>query len=145
MSSRRQAREWAVQILFQLDHNPTDIEPALAEFWRDREGGARAKQFVESTVKGVLANRKEIDSMIRRCAENWDIKRMAATDRTVMRVAVYELMYSADVPAAVAINEAVDIAKYFNCNESGRFVNGVLDRIRKELKRPAREPGKPSA
>lgn len=144
MSTRRQAREWAVQLLFQLDINPTELDPAIAEFWRERNGGARGKAFVEKTVKGVTSNCKEIDAMIRRCAENWDIKRMAATDRNVIRVAVYELMYCDDVPAAVAINEAVDIAKYFNCSESGRFVNGVLDRIRKELKRPGHELGKAS-
>lgn len=142
MSTRRQAREWAVQILFQLDLNPTDPDPAIAEFWTERNGGARGRAFVDKTVKGVLAHIKEIDAMIRQCADNWDIKRMATTDRNVIRVAVYELMYCEDVPAAVAINEAVDIAKYFNCSESGRFVNGVLDRIRKELKRPGREPGK---
>jgi N utilization substance protein B len=141
MATRRQAREWIVQLLFQLDLNPTDIEDALAQFWVDKNGGVRGRAFVEKTVRGVREHVKSIDAMISRCSDNWNIKRMASTDRNVMRVAVYEMMYCEDTPAVVAINEAVDIAKYFNCTESGRFVNGVLDRVRKELKRPGRDSG----
>lgn len=134
MSTRRDAREWAVQMLFRLEMNPCDNEKLFEEFFEELEPSKKGRDFAESLIKGVRDNRKEIDEIIVKYAKNWDIDRMAITDRNVIRIALYEMLYRDDIPPAVTINEAVDIAKYFNKTESGRFVNGILDTIRKDLK-----------
>ena len=139
MATRRDAREFAVQMLFELDLNPSDqLDTVFASFWNEREADERARDFAQEIVTGVRAERKSIDQLIKSVSENWDIRRMGVLDRNVIRMAVYEMLHHKDVPAAVTINEAVDIAKYFSSSESGKFVNGVLDRIRKDLKLPAR-------
>ena len=135
MSTRREAREWAVQLLFQLDLNPdNELEKVFGRFWEERSGEEKAKRFAEKIVKGVWSDIKTIDALLAQCAKNWDVRRMGVLDRNVIRMAVYEMMNCHDIPPAVSINEAVDLAKYFSSNESGKFVNGVLDRVRKELK-----------
>ena len=133
MATRRDAREWAVQMLFRLEMNPCDNEKLFDEFFEERESDKKSRSFAEGLIKGVRDNRKKIDATIIKYAKNWDLDRMAITDRNVIRIALYELMYCKDVPPPVVINEAVDIAKYFNKTESGRFVNGILDSIRKDL------------
>ena len=133
MATRRDAREWAVQMLFRLEMNPCDNEKLFDEFFEERESDKKSRSFAEGLITGVRDNRKKIDATIVKYAKNWDLDRMAITDRNVIRIALYELMYCEDVPPPVVINEAVDIAKYFNKTESGRFVNGILDSIRKDL------------
>lgn len=133
MGSRRDARESAVQILFQLDFNPGELDPVLAAFWAERKVSAKTRQFVEELVRGVLANRPKLDELIEKCAQNWSLPRMAGTDRNVIRLAVYEMTCRPDIPHAVSINEAVAIAKNMGDVGSGRFVNGVLDRVRRDL------------
>ena len=139
-TTRRESREWCIQMLFQLDLNPaSNIDTALGRFWVDKKTADPAmKEFADQLVRGVRINLGEVDDTIKRYAENWHIDRMAAVDRNVMRMAIYEMLFCKDIPPVVSINEAVDIAKYFGSNESGRFVNGILDRIRKDLDRPAR-------
>jgi len=140
MATRRDAREWTVQLLFQLDLNPTDeLDEVLAGFWRDKEDDAKARGFCAELVKGVRGTIGELDATIAAAAQHWDIHRMGVIDRNVIRMAVYEMLHRSDVPPVVSINEAVDIAKFFSSSESGRFVNGILDRVRKGLDRPARE------
>lgn len=141
MATRRQAREWVVQLLFQLDMNPEPLEKAFGPFWEDKEADVTIRGFTETLVRGVRENLSRIDETIKTYAENWDINRMKAVDRNVLRMAVYEMLFCEDIPPIVAINEAVDIAKYFSTPESGRFVNGILDRVLKEVKRPARGAG----
>jgi len=139
MSKRRECREWVVQLLFQLDLNPTDeLAGVFERFWLDKSPDARARMFTESVVAGVRTNLDRIDGLIRELAEHWDLNRMGVLDRNVIRMAVYEMLYRDDIPPVVSINEAVDIAKYFSSRESGRFVNGILDRVRQGLKRPSR-------
>ena len=138
MATRRQARDWVVQILFELDLNPGDVEVVFGHFWSERKADRKSRAFAEDTVRGVQEHHKEIDACLKKHAEHWDIHRMGVIERNVMRMALYELMHRTDIPAAVSINEAVDIAKYFSNTESGRFVNGILDRARKELGRSAR-------
>lgn len=140
MATRRQAREWAVQILFQIDLNPSDVETVLSGFWGRGRVEDEARRYAERLVRGVWSHREEIDARLARYAEHWTLHRMAVVDRNVLRMALYELLYCPEVPPAVVINEAVDIAKYFSSSESGRFVNGILDRARKDLERAAR-PG----
>lgn len=135
MASRREAREWAVQLLFQLDYNPGELGPVFKEFWTEREASAKTRLFVEELVQGVLANRPAIDALIQSCAQNWDIKRMAGVDRNIIRLSAHEMMSRADVPPAVSINEAIEAAKTLGDVSSSRFVNGVLDRVRREIEK----------
>ena len=142
MATRRQAREWAVQILYRQDLNPGETADGRNAFWDDLDIDVdpAAREFAEGLVNGVQAHAAEIDETLKRYAENWELHRMAVVDRNVLRMATYELMHCPSIPPVVTINEAVDIAKYFNSSESGRFVNGILDRIRKDLDRPSRAP-----
>jgi len=133
MGSRRDARESAVQILFQLDFNPGELGPVLASFWTERKVSSKTRLFVEELVRGVLENRPRIDDVITKCAQNWELHRMAGVDRNVIRLAVYEMLCRTDIPHPVSINEAVAIAKNMGDVGSGRFVNGVLDRVRRDL------------
>ena len=133
MNTRRHARECAVQLLFQLDYSRDELNGVFASFWADKELSAAMRKFAEGLVRGVLEKQEVLDVLIQKCAENWKLSRIARVDLSVLRLAVYELKFRPDVPPAVAINEAIDLAKYFSSNESGRFVNGVLDRARKEL------------
>lgn len=139
MSSRRSAREWVVQFLFQNDFNPGNIEQALPEFWKGKSPDLKSKQFVEDLIRGVIASLKQIDALIQSYAEHWEIKRMNAVDRNIIRMALYEMLFRPDIPPIVSINEAVDIAKRYSSMESGKFVNGILDRALRDLRRPIRE------
>lgn len=145
--TRRNAREWAVQILFELDLNPRDdLEAVFSNFWQDRQHRRSYRGLTERWVRGVCEQRAVLDEIIARHAQHWSLSRMAVTDRNVLRLAIYEMAFCPDIPNVVSINEAVDLAKFFNTNESGRFVNGILDSARKELARNAGEaPNPPQA
>jgi N utilization substance protein B len=163
MGTRREARERAVQFLFQYDLNqPEDLEEALRLFWESQRGAALAEDkagarwgekvelppptveeaavqtFAEPLIRGTLQHVAELDAQIKRYAKNWDIHRMAVVDRNVLRLAIYEMTCRDDIPPVVSINEAVDIAKRFSTEESGKFVNGILDKVKGDLMRPAR-------
>jgi N utilization substance protein B len=139
VATRREAREWAVQLLFQADLNPPkDMRPVLEHFWAQVESDKGSREYAERIVRGVMSRRAELDKMINDTLEHWKMQRLAVIDRNVIRMSVYEMQNCQDVPPVVSINEAVDIAKYFGTPESGRFVNGVLDRIRSGLDRPNR-------
>lgn len=138
MSGRHEGRTLAVQFLFQRDFNADALDTALVDFWNERKAGARVRAFTEELVRGVEAHREDIDGKLQQYADNWDVKRMGAVDRNVMRVALYEMLHRPDIPPVVSINEAVDLAKELSSDESGRFVNGILDRARRDLARPAR-------
>ncbi len=139
MSTRRDIREWIVQLLFELDLNPREeLDNVFKDFWRERQVKMEARSFAEDIVRGVAGKRSEIDVLLQKYAEHWDIARMKVTDRNVMRMALYEMHYREDIPPVVTINEAVDIAKYFSDSGSGKFVNGILDRAREDLDRPSR-------
>jgi len=163
MGKRREARERAVQFLFQHDMNPPEnLEEALNRFWDShRMNAAEAKLdkatwgeeiqleppttdeaevrlFAEPLIRGVLQHRDDLDTEIKKHAEHWDLGRMAVVDRNILRLAIYEMRHRDDIPPVVSINEAVDIAKRFSTDNSGRFVNGILDKIKGELMRPAR-------
>ena len=130
---------WAVQFLFQRDFNGGDFDPALAHFLADEQrSGGKARKFCEEIVRGVETQKAELDAHLQRFADNWDLKRMGGVDRNVMRVALFEMLHREDIPPVVSINEAIELAKELSSEESGKFVNGILDRIRKDLKRPSR-------
>lgn len=132
MGSRRKAREKALQILFQLDFRDDDIEVICSEFWSGNRAGEKVREFADKLVKGTHANRERIDRIIGSTVEHWSMERIALVDRAILRCATYELLYMPDIPPKVTINEAVEIAKKYGTDESGRFVNGVLDRIREK-------------
>jgi len=128
MSRRTKAREAALQVLFQ-DDMVEQVNPGqLDEYLQERLKQDDLVELARSLVDGVRKHRKEIDAMIEEAATNWAIDRMATTDRNVIRIAAYEMIFS-DTPARVALNEAIEIAKRFGEADSGRFVNGILDRI----------------
>src|ERR1700712_4411453 len=148
MGTRREGREAAIQYLYQLDLNERKVSAAPDDFWTLRTASTNSKPagklraFTEQIVAGVTAHLEEIDARIKQYAENYELHRIAAVDRNILRIAIYEMLYCPDVPPVVSINEAIEIAKRFGSEESGRFVNGILDRVRHELPRPAREPAR---
>lgn len=133
MTSRREARRTAIDILYQADVTSTDAGAVLAS-WAD--AGRRLDTFTSEVVTGVAAHLPEIDRLLDTRAEGWAIERMAAVDRAILRVAVFELLHRPDIPPSVAISEAVQAASDLSAEAASRFVNGVLGRIAGEL-RPA--------
>lgn len=128
MGSRHQARERALQILFQYDiHGKPGLW--LDVFWKENEASAEARAFAERLVAGVLEQKPELDALITQYATNWKISRMPIVDRNILRAGVYELLWMDDVPAKVTMNEAVELAKSFGDDEASKFVNGVLDKV----------------
>lgn len=131
---RRKAREYALQMLFQIDFTETKLRRKdLEEFWSDKKESRDVKEFAEDLVKGTLDRLNEIDMLIEKVTENWLLKRMAAVDRNILRFAAYEILYRKDIPSAVTINEAIEIAKKYSTTEAAPFLNGVLDRLAKEV------------
>jgi transcription antitermination protein NusB len=134
---RRKARETALQFLYQLDVRSSDDPTSqAAEFWSRHPADPDARAFAEELVGGTKQNQGKIDGLIAQSAEHWDLERMSAVDRNILRAAVYELLWHPEVPPKVAINEAIEIAKKFGTQESSRFINGVLDRIAREFRAP---------
>ncbi len=134
---RRKAREVALQFLYQLDlHGADDPVPYESEFWGRHPVDPTSRAFAEALVRGTKQHQAKVDALIGQYAEHWDLDRMAVVDRNILRLAVYELLWVPEVPPKVAINEAIEIAKKFGTGESSRFINGLLDRVHKEL-RPA--------
>jgi N utilization substance protein B len=140
MGKRREGREVALQLLFYWDLNLQEMpqEKDLELFWGLCHVIPGTRSFATTVLKGVIANQATIDSKITRYTANYELKRISAVDRNILRMAIYEMLYAADVPPIVAINEAIDIAKKFGTEESGKFVNGVLDRVKLDLDRPLR-------
>ena len=135
MSRRSRAREVALQILYEDDLNPSRNMKASDDFLCRRLGtDERLIEFARSLVAGVRRNRGELDTVLAARAENWSLERMAVTDRNILRLAGYEILYS-DTPGQVAINEAVELAKRYGGRQSPQFVNGVLDRLLKEARK----------
>jgi N utilization substance protein B len=149
MGKRREGREAAVQFLYQLDLNGEKSPGDAATFWALRSGPGKAevttktRTFTELLVTGVMTHRDEIDERIKKYTANYELNRLAAVDRNVLRVAIFEMLHAPDVAPVVIINEAIEIAKKFGAEKSGGFVNGILDRIKQELGRPAREATSP--
>jgi N utilization substance protein B len=133
---RRRSREYALQVLFQLDLAASPLEGVLQSFWADREADEELRLFTERLVHGVIDDREAIDRRIAQTSEHWRLERMAVVDRNVLRLAVHELQ-AGETPAAVVIDEAIEVAKRFGNEGSGGFINGLLDRIRVRLEKEA--------
>ncbi|MFD2762328.1 transcription antitermination factor NusB [Lentibacillus juripiscarius] len=123
--NRHAAREKAFQILFQLDMNDKEPEQAM----KDHLESLEVDPFIKTLVEGVAANKQTMDSVITASLENWTIERIASVERTVLRIAVYEIRWQEDVPVNVSINEAVELANLYGDEKSGKFVNGVLAKV----------------
>ena len=135
MGRRRKAREVALQFLYQLDqHGETDPTEHEAEFWARHPVDEATRRFASTLVHGAMGRHAEVDKLIEQYAEHWEIDRMAVVDRNILRLAVYELLDRPSVPPKVAINEAIEISKKFGTEDSSRFINGILDRVHKELR-----------
>jgi transcription antitermination protein NusB len=127
---RRKAREHALQVLFQLDIRKEKPSAAvLRHFWAEYQPDNEVKAFAEELIKGTIKHLAEINKLIHKCAKNWSLDRMGVVDRNVLRMAVYEILYRIDIPSSVTINEAIEIAKKYGTDESGSFVNGILDSV----------------
>ena len=130
MGLRRLSREYALQILYSVDVCKLESEDAQKSFWKDRKSGKKVLEFATTLVEGTLKNLPQIDSLIVKYARNWDLHRMASIDRNILRQATFEILYLLDIPINVIINEAVELAKKYSTEESGKFVNGILDKIK---------------
>jgi len=131
---RTRAREIALQFLYQWDQRGPEVVDTLTGFVLQGDADPAVQRFARDLVKGVIDKIAEIDKKIIEVAENWDIHRMAVVDRNVLRMSTYELMFMPDIPPKVSINEAIDLAKKYSTAESGAFVNGILDKIRKQCR-----------
>ena len=138
MTRRRQARELAFRAAYQADVTGDPINRCLEEILEDLEQAAdtETKEFASSLVSALALHQPEIDSVVSRIAKNWSLSRMAATDRSVIRLAAAELLYHAEVPVRVTLDEAIEIAKKYGMETSGAFVNGILDRLAHDVRPP---------
>ena len=140
---RHQARSYALMFLYQRDIYPDPpLEETWVDFWSQQpeELDDRVTEFAETIAQGVLTHQEEIDEKIKSQLQNWSFERVAVIDRNILRIALFEMLHRNDIPPVVSINEAIELAKEFSTDESGSFVNGILDRVREELPRPARIP-----
>jgi N utilization substance protein B len=129
MGKRRQARELALKVLFQLEGTGDDAEEVLA--YHAAEGGVTpdTTNFARQLIGGVMTNREKLDTILTETSEHWKLDQMAKVDRIILRIAVYEIAIDRQVPTKAAINESIELAKTFSGDEAGRFVNGILGRV----------------
>ena len=137
--AKRRAREAALQMLYQCDVGRAGAYESINSYWATRDDETTLtgdlREFADGVVRGTLDRREEIDRLIAAHAQNWRIERMAVIDRIVLRIAVYEMLAQPDTPSKVIINEAIELARSYSGDEAVGFVNGVLDAVRKELRR----------
>ncbi|WP_419881324.1 transcription antitermination factor NusB [Peribacillus sp. B-H-3] len=126
---RRLAREKALQAVYQIEISKSEIGDAMESVL----DGGKTDEYFEALVKGTVENKEKIDGILRENLENWTIERLANIDRNLLRIAVYEMVYSDDVPVNVAMDEAIEIAKKFGDDQSGRFINAVLSKVKDKL------------
>ncbi len=133
MRRRTKARELVLKFLYQIDITKDRWQEAIIDFWQERDVEEDIKQFANLLIEGTFKQLDYIDSVIANSAENWEFKRMAIVDRNIMRMACFEMLFRPDIPPKVSINEAINLAKKYGDVESGKFVNGILDRIKRDI------------
>jgi N utilization substance protein B len=139
MGARSTGREAALQMLFALEAGGAAPTRVVAMYWRETPGAPEGREYADQVVLGVAGELVAVDEAIRKASTNWRLERMARVDRNVLRLGAWELMHQADVPRAVILDEAVELAKRFGSEDSGAFVNGVLDRVAENLGRVDRD------
>lgn len=133
MGKRRRLRELALQVLYQIEITKQSPYKALEESKRNFYPDEEEDEFAKRIVLGVAQHQQEIDRLIEGYAEHWRLDRMAIVDRNILRMAIFELLYCEDVPPKVTLNEAIDLGKRYGTEESGSFINGILDRIQNQV------------
>jgi len=137
---RKKSREFALQVLYQLTITKQDGITALTQFQENFLSDGKADDFLKRLVQGVLEHCTELDRLIEQYSENWRLERIDLVDRNILRMALFELLYCEDIPPKVTLNEAIDLGKRFGSEDSGSFINGILDRIQHEVIRKPIEP-----
>ena len=132
MSSRRKSRIIAVQLLYQIQLTDARVTDVIKLYWQNRETSEELRPFADMLVQNTTANLAAIDSVIQATSKNWKLHRMPVVDLSILRCATYEILYCEDIDAATSINEAVEIAKIYSTPDSPKFINGILDNIRKQ-------------
>ncbi len=140
MGARTAGRESALKMLFGLEATDGDVEAAIVLFWREFGGDPEARPYADEAVRGVIEKRADLDETIRVASEHWRLERMTRVDRNVLRLGTWELLHKSDVPRAVILDEAVELAKTYGSEESSAFVNGVLNQIAENLGRADTDP-----
>ena len=144
MASRHQAREFALQMLYQAEVGGMPMPEVIAGFWRHEEPVPdEVRTFATRLAQGAQAARDEVDAILREGIEHWRLERLGAVDRAVLRLAVFEFLHEPETPRIVIIDEAIEVAKRFGGDESGSFINGVLDAVRKAVERGEVTPSAP--
>jgi len=133
MPSRHQARQYALQMLYQSEVGGASMGDVVAQFWQQEDAPEDVRRFAERLALGTIDDLSEIDRLLRESIENWRLERLGTVDRSVLRLAVHEFLHEPDTPRIVIIDEAIELAKRFGGEESGQFVNGILDALRKRL------------
>jgi N utilization substance protein B len=129
MHQRRKAREVALQVLYELDVLGIDAKEGMDLFWDHFEVPEDVRSFASILIEGAWSNIKQIDDLITSCSENWTVSRMSIVDKNILRMAVFELLNFPDIPPKVTLNEAIDLGKIYGSENSGSFINGILDAI----------------
>ena len=129
MRKRTQARVYALQMLYQIDMTDDPVDVVLSQFWKDKKQEPEVRDFAAQLVKGTSENLTEIDALLAEYSEHWELDRMPAIDRSILRFATYELLHRDDIPPKVVINEAVEMGHRFSTPDSGKFINGILDKL----------------
>ena len=137
MGHRRKGREIALQMLYEMEIKGTEPRAILDLYWKGQgeEATEEIRRFATDLLEGAYRNRKEIDEIIEKHSLHWLLARMAVVDRNILRLAVYELLYLHDIPTSVVLNEAIEIAKKFGTEDSSAFINGILDKVAKEIRK----------
>ncbi len=134
MSHRRKAREVALKVLYSLDVINQDVERTIGLFWANFDAPDDARAFSSLLIEGTWQKRDYLDELISRHSENWSLSRMARVDRNILRMAVYELLFCNDIPPKVTLNEAIDLGKIYGSENSGSFINGILDALYADMR-----------
>ncbi|MBS3905619.1 MAG: transcription antitermination factor NusB [Syntrophaceae bacterium] len=133
MGKRRRSREFALQVLYQLEITKQGALQAIVQLKENFSPEEGEDEFAKRMILGVMERRQEIDRLIEERSENWRLDRMTIIDRNILRIAIFELLYCSEVPPKVTLNEAIDLGKRYGSEESGSFINGILDRIQNEV------------
>jgi N utilization substance protein B len=140
LGKRRKSREFALQILYQLDITKQDATKTLSQLQDHFSPNEKRDEFAERLVLGVLEHCQEIDGLVEQNSENWRLDRINIVDRNILRIAIFELLYCGEIPPKVTLNEAIDLGKRYGSEDSGSFINGILDRIQNEVVRKPIQP-----